>query len=173
MLNYRLPEHNLSAPSGKGILLNEKYLFCFIHSDGFTPDLKGIDLYVDRNYKFELLVQSMERPTNYSQDNFQSYLEGQLPETLQKKLVHLFSKDLSKIKEDYSDQCEFSHQGSQMYIINGKDGQIKTSIDLEPSNDPLEFKVEKIFFKFNKELNEWLNFLFESLLKNSTWSSEE
>ncbi len=175
MTKYRKPEQQLILSKDGGPRLHENYTLYFQHFDGFTHDLLSIDLFIDKENKFELIFSSMEKLIDYSSDYFEAYLEGELPGSIQRSLKNLMSKNLEHLKVDYTNRYpEGTDQGAQHYLINKKDKfhQVTIEIEIEENLDLFEFKSEKKFFKFNQELNDWLRFVYESAKNNSKYNKD-
>lgn len=174
MTKYRKAEQEVILSNAGGSRLHENYVLSFSHYDGFTRDLLSIDLFVDKENSFELIFSSMEKLVNYGSDRFEAYLEGKLPTSIQLSLKNLLSKNLEHLKADYTSiPPGVTGQGEQLYQFNKKNKFHQVTIDthIDGKLDSLEFKSEKLFFKFNQELNDWLKFVHESAKNNSAYNT--
>jgi len=173
MRKIRKPEQQIIQPNEGGFYLHENYILYFGHFDGFTPDLLSIDLFIDTAFNFDLSIGSMEKLVNYNSDRFEGYAEGQLPNSIQHSLKNLLTKNIADLKNDYTDfHPGMSGQGSQRYLINNKSEiySVLMELNVESHIDSLKFKSEKLFFKFNNELNNWLEFMHASMKEHTVYT---
>ncbi|MFK7970702.1 MAG: hypothetical protein AB8F95_10055 [Bacteroidia bacterium] len=146
--------------------LNGGEILFFEHFDGFTNSLLHMELIVDEQYVFKMFVKSFEQTVSYTDEAFSFYLEGQLPDALQKDLFPLVSHPALNLSKDYSDAHPgMSGLGSQRYTLRDQEQVYMINIDIDTTGQESLFpsQPEQRFLRFCRALDHWIRGVYAKM----------
>ena len=163
--------------------LKEKYLLSYSFSPGFYDKLCSINLYIDKNYDYELFLFFHEKnlkemfksnksssiffKTNKSARVFLN-LKSKLPFKVRKSLYDFFESDII-LKENYynnNDVFGIADRNEITYDINHKNGYIDLNMTLDILDKNLfQSKNEIKLLKLTSIIEKWCNKLRDDLMK--------
>lgn len=153
--------------------LKEKYLLSYSFSPGFYDKLCSIDLYIDKNYDYELFLFFHEKNLkDFSTSNKSARiflnLKSKLPYKVRQILYDFFKSDL-KLKENYynnKNMFGISDRNETTYNINHKNGYFSLNMTVDILDKNLfQSKNEIKFLKLTSIIEKWCNKLRDDFMK--------
>lgn len=155
-------------------VLKKKYLMNYHFSPGLYAKLCSIDLYIDKNYDFELFLFFHELHlkdflTSNKSARIYINLKGKLPYKVRKSVYAFFESDV-KLKENYFNDRNvygMTDRNENSYIINHKNGYF--SLDMTPDildKNLFKSKHEINFLKLATLIEKWCTKLRDDLMKD-------
>jgi hypothetical protein len=145
------------------VLLDEKYLFAYLKSDGFSERLLNATFLMDYNYNYvlEFNAFSHDKITINQSDNFIE--KGTIEGTELKFIETLLSADYHSLKRSYDyEGLSIDDIGSQSIFINldeiTKDIHIISGLAIEN----FKTEVEKLLFNFNEYMKSSIEMKYDN-----------
>ena len=146
--------------------INENHLMVFLHSDGFTERLLGLDLFVTKSYEIEVYLKCFKKGNSYG-DFKTEFVTKKVP-----KEIITFLNQLSEI-----DNADFGFnkkkkgmldRASQKFLFNDQGKTLGFYISGGMTINLKDFKTElgKGFFVLYQFLDEWKEKLYEDFNKS-------
>ncbi|SEQ08218.1 hypothetical protein [Flavobacterium urocaniciphilum] len=153
--------------------LKEKYLLSYSFSPGFYDKLCSMNLYIDKNYDYELFLFFHEKnlkdffTSNKSARIFLN-LKSKLPYKIRKEVYGFFESDIILKENYYNDKNVFgiSDSNETTFDINHKNGYFSLNMTLDILDKNLfQSKNEIKFLKLNSIIEKWCHKLRDDLMK--------
>lgn len=147
------------------IILDEKYLFAFTKSDGFTERLLTAEFVIDFNYEFTLELEASNH--NKKTKNFSNTIieNGTITYEILNYFENLLESDYLTLKTVYNfETFSIDDIGGQQYLINLEKSTTNITIVNELPKTYFNTASEKILFEFNEYLKTWVELKYQNWL---------
>ncbi|TRW27347.1 hypothetical protein FMM05_01530 [Flavobacterium zepuense] len=144
---------------------DENNLLYYYSSPGFTYDLFGCKLAIDHDLNYRMVFRYFDPKIKIlGKPDF--YCEGMIPESIKQKLTELIAvgfSDLKPIYSPYSNHYVPDDTGSHEYLINTKDGFLRSSLYSISFSDHIQFKTknEILYYELHCKLLKWIQGLYD------------
>jgi len=152
---------------------DENNLLYYSSSPGFSADLFNCKLAIDHDFNYRMVFRYFDPKIKIlGKPDF--YCEGMAPESIKQKLIELIAvgfSDFKPIYSSYPNNYVPDDTGNHEYLINTKDGFLRSTLYSISFSDHKQFKMksEKLYFEMHCKLLKWIKSLYE-LVKQTHYS---
>ncbi|MEP0265458.1 hypothetical protein [Dokdonia sp.] len=160
-MNYKLP---INIYSNKKSILQEDYIFICRRSDGFNRRLLKIDLLINKEFEYEMKMESLEYQ-NSTGKKLCFFLSGNIPINIQEPLEYLLSLKKLDTLISHSYGKYMTDIGDNDYIFINKKNVINTSIhilDYETFSKKAN-SAESELINLHDSLRVWVENIYEKM----------
>ena len=151
-----IPQFRKYDSDKQKILLDDKYLFSYTYSDGFTERLLAVEFVIDFGYRCKIQVKA------FNQQSFYKEFEV-IPEPIFSYMEQLLNADYNSLKPYYDYiTIGIDDMGGSQLLINIDAETIETGVLNGLPEVYFVTPIEKLLFVFNKYMKDF----FEGIYKN-------
>jgi hypothetical protein len=149
--------------------ISENHLMVFLHSDGFTERLLGVDIFVTKSQNIEIYLRCFKKGNKYGDFKYESKT-SEFPSEIVEFLDYInqignLDFGYKKIDESY---WEDSQRQEVLFNHNGKTIGFYISGGMTFDLDDFETDFGRRFYHFHQFLNNWKEKLYDDFNKNCT-----
>ncbi|UOX33866.1 hypothetical protein LXD69_17755 [Flavobacterium sediminilitoris] len=162
-------EHHPKFDDSGFYKINDNHLMVFLHSDGFTERLLGVDIFITKFYEVEIYLRSFKKGNNYGDFRYENHTVKLPNEVFNflKKINQLEKLEFgyNKIDKSFMEDCQrqeilFNHSGKTIgFFISG---------GMTLKIDDFETDFGQSFYAFYKFLDNWKEKIYINFNENHT-----